>query len=74
MSSAKNYQRYCSKCAEDTTHVSAGSGIAKLAVKTGKIIVFLVSCGMLCPHVFSEDEEILATCEKCGTQVAISTQ
>ncbi len=72
MSSAKTYKRHCSTCNEDTPHVSAHRGIMHVVVKTSKIIVFFVSFGMLFPHIFAEEDEIMVRCEKCGTQVAIS--
>ena len=71
MSSAKTYQRHCATCDEDTPHVPA-RGIMNAAVKTSKIIVFFVSFGMLCPHVFAGEDEIMVKCEKCGTQISIS--
>jgi hypothetical protein len=74
MSSAKPYQHHCSKCDADTPHVPERQGAMNIAVKVGRIIVFFVSFGMLCPHIFTEEDEIVVKCEKCGTQAAISPE
>jgi hypothetical protein len=74
MSSAKTYHRHCTKCEADTLHVPEHQGMAQVALKTAKIIVFFVSFGMVYPHIFSEEDEITVTCEKCGTQAAIPPQ
>jgi hypothetical protein len=72
MSSATTYSRHCGKCNEDTPHVPVNKGIVHVAFKTVKIIIFFVSFGMVYPHTFAEDDDIMVTCEKCGTNVTIS--
>ena len=74
MSSATTHRRQCGKCNEDTLHVPVTKSFAQVAVKTVKIIVFFVSFGMVYPHTFAEEDEIMVTCEKCGTQVAMSAE
>jgi hypothetical protein len=74
MSSATTYRRQCGKCKEDTLHVPVNKGFVQVAMKIVKVIIFFVSFGMLYPHTFAEDDDIMVTCEKCGTQVTISPE
>ena len=74
MSSATTYRRQCCKCNEDTLHVPVHKSLVQVAMKTVKIIIFFVSFGMVYPHTFSEEDDIMVTCEKCGTQVTISPE
>jgi len=74
MSSARTYQRHCSTCDGETLHLPVHRRVGQAVINTSKIIIFFISFGMLCPHVLSGDEGTMVTCEKCGTQVEISTE
>lgn len=56
MNSEKTDQNHCSTCNDDAPHVPSQSKFAKAAMKTGKIIVFLISFGMVYPHVFTDEK------------------
>jgi hypothetical protein len=72
MSPATTYRHHCCKCNEDTLHVPIKKKVLHVVIKTVKIIIFFVSFGMVYPHTFAEDDDIMVTCEKCGTHVTIS--
>ena len=40
---------------EDTPHVPSQPKFARAAMKTVKIIVFLITFGMVYPHVFTDE-------------------
>ena len=68
MSATKSYSILCPKCNENTNHLPAQKGGARVAYKIWKLTVFFVSFGMVYPHAFTDDDdEFMVSCTKCGT-------
>ena len=72
MSASKIYSRHCTKCSKETDHVSVYPRPLQVAIRIGQILVFCVSFGMLYPHTFSPDDELMVKCTKCGIRGATS--
>jgi hypothetical protein len=72
MGTNKVYSHHCAKCNEDTTYVPSRSHSRRVAARTWKIFIFLISGGFIYPHPLPSDEdEIEVTCTKCLTHSMI---
>ena len=72
MNAGGTYSRHCTKCSEETAHVSVYPRPLQVAIRTWQIVVFFISFAMLYPHTFSPDDELKVKCTKCGTRSTTS--
>jgi|WetSurMetagenome_2_1015567.scaffolds.fasta_scaffold1188134_1 hypothetical protein len=72
MNLEQTYNCHCVKCDEDTLHNPVQEKLMRVTLRTMRIIIFFISFGMACPHVFTEGDEVMVKCEKCGTRVVVS--
>jgi hypothetical protein len=73
MSANKIYNHVCPKCNEETPHLPVHPRPLRIMIRAWKIIVFVISMGMVYPHVLSLDgDEFTAECTNCHTRGTIS--